>query len=227
MKDQYVLDILETKEGKDIIKSASISLKTDWRNVAETFVLSSIISQLTGLTNFVGSAISKLYNIKSDKLLKSFTSEQVNFLRKNPSEFDKQLELNIIASVRLMVGAEKLDDEAEIITSFDRMAFDSIRHMSLTEGFESESKRKDKMHNKLKWKALAFPISLILHHCITNKIIDRDKAKMLISSLLKFGEESDSPLILCFSCIPDIINKEIADYDINEFKRYSTSYKTF
>lgn len=224
MESSKVLDVLESYEGRRMIESVASSLKRDWLGMGENFAISTVVSQVTGLTNFVGSGIAMIYHTKAQKLLKAFAAEQVNYLQSHPSDIKKQLEINIIVSVRLLVRAFSLNDEAGMIASLGRMVFNSLINFSINKGIEEEAEKKFKESNRLKWQALSFPLSIVLNHYLTNQKIDRYCAEEWVIQILKFGKEANGYDELCFEYWTSILNSKIIDYDLGYLRSYNSYY---
>ena len=224
MESSKVLDVLESYEGRRMIESVASSLKRDWLGMCENFAISTVVSQVTGLTNFVGSGIAMIYHTKAQKLLKAFTAEQVNYLQSHPTDLEKQLEINLIVSVRLLVRAFSLKDEAGLLASLGRIAIKSLKNLSIKKGLNDEAVKRYKESNKFKWQTLSYPLSMVLNHYITNHKTDRHSAEERVLQILKFGKSANGYDDLCFEYCSSILSNKVIDYDLGYLRSYNSYY---
>lgn len=201
MDSSNVLDVLDSLEGKKMIESVADFLKRDWKGMGEDFVISTVISYLTGASNPLCSGLTALYTTQYKLLLKLFTAEQVNYLISHSWELKKQLEINLFVSVRLLTWAFQFKDIMNI-SSFGRLVFNSITNWSVEEAFADEVIRKIENDYRLMWQVLSFSLSIVLNLHINYKVISREIAENWVSQILNLGKSAHGCKELCFETCP-------------------------
>lgn len=205
-------DILKNDKAKRMLENTKVFVnRPDILKKAENTVANYTFSYITGATCFLGSAFALLSEIGGKSNFKEYLIEQITYLAKRPSEFDKELRYNIVLSALYFKYLFNVRNNANRFQNCVQLLWNMIKKRSIMDGMVESCIATSRRDNKDMWFILSSPVVLILNQHLYNNIVV-ERATDYIKEIIRVGSSSSDIIDVMVTSFPTIFGEKYLDF---------------